>query len=187
MGLLIVLHGWGDNGQNLAGLAPGLALPTYQCLFPNAPFPHPQMPGGLAWYDLSTQVGLPDSRQQLQDWILSLPAQTGVPLAQTVLAGFSQGGAMTLEVGLSLPLAGLVVLSGYLHPDTPIPATPPPVLMVHGRQDLVVPLQAAQTARTTLAQARVTVDYHEFDGGHEVGPEILGLVRQFVLNLNSPH
>ena len=187
-GLIVALHGWGASAENLAGLAPELALPSYQFLFVNAPFPHPQMPDGWMWYDLSTQEGLTESKQLLQDWLLTLPEQTGIPLAQTVLAGFSQGGAMTLEVGLSLPLAGLVVLSGYLHPDTPIPATGlPPVLIAHGRQDPVVPLQVAQATHETLTQAGVQVNYHEFDMGHDVSARVIATVRQYVQNLSQQH
>lgn len=183
--LLVALHGFGASADNFSGLAPDLKLPDYQLLFPNAPFPHPQVPDGWMWYDLSTQQGLTESKQLLLEWILTLSQRTGVPLERTVLVGFSQGGAMTLEVGLSLPFAGLVVLSGYLHPDMPIPTTaPPPVLMTHGRQDPVVPLQAAHATRDALTQAGVEVNYHEFDMGHDVSPEALAIVRQFMQGLS---
>lgn len=183
--LLVMLHGWGSNAQDLASLAPALELPNYRYLFPNAPFTHPQAPGGLMWYDLSIQdpAGLAKSRQLLQDLLHSLPEQTGIPLSQTVLGGFSQGGAMTLEVGLNLPVAGLIVLSGYLHGIDPAqtPQSRPPVLIIHGRQDQVVPLSAAQMSREALSNGRV--DYHEYDMGHEVIPEALNTMQQFIQKL----
>ncbi|PZD74814.1 Carboxylesterase 2 [Acaryochloris thomasi RCC1774] len=180
-----MLHGWGSNAEDMAAFAPTLDLPNYRYLFPNGPFPHPQTPGGWMWYDLSTQDpdGLAHSRKLLLDWIQSLPEKTGIPLSQTILGGFSQGGAMTLEVGLGLPVAGLIVLSGYLHGLDPEQDSQscPPTLIIHGRQDEVVPLAAAQMTRETLAASQV--DYHEFDMGHEVIPEALGTMQQFIRTL----
>ncbi len=163
-----------------------LNLPDGQYLFPNAPLPHPQVPQGLMWYDLSTRQGLETSRQQLTDWLLSLPQTTGIPISRTVLAGFSQGGAMTLDVGTHLPFAGLISLSGYLHPAElqPLGETIPPVLIVHGRQDPVVPLQAAHIARDRILEAGGNVQYHELDMGHEIRPPVLGFIQSFIQTLN---
>ncbi len=184
VGLFVALHGWGANAEDLASLTPLLNLPNYQFLYPNGPLPHPQVPGGRMWYDLNTGQGMADSRQQLQQWLKSLSEQTDIPLERTILAGFSQGGAMALDVGLRLPVAGLIALSGYLHTlEQPVPSPLPPVLIVHGRQDPVVPLQAAQMARETLRQAGATVQYHEFDMGHEIQPEVLAVVQTFVANI----
>ncbi len=191
IGRLIALHGWGSNAQDLASLAPYLDLQNFQCLFPNAPMPHPQAPDGLMWYDLSDlsqRQGLDQSRQILTDWMRSLETTTDTPLSQTILAGFSQGGAMTLDVGSHLDVAGLIVLSGYLHPPEirPFPKTFPPILMVHGRQDPVVPLAAAQYARDQLTQAGATVEYHEFDMGHEIQPQVLTLIQAFIHHVVKP-
>jgi phospholipase/carboxylesterase len=139
------------------------------------------------WYDLSSQTGegLPESRKLLTDWLQSLEGSTGVPLSRTILSGFSQGAAMTLDVGLTLPLAGLVALSGYLHPIAASAGQFPPVLLVHGRQDSVVPLKAAHQARETLVALGVAVQYQEFDMGHEIRPEVLAVIRNFVLGAMS--
>lgn len=187
-GVIVALHGWGANGQDLASVAPLLSLPEYEFLFPDAPFPHPYSSVGKAWYDFQqNKAGYAESRQMLLDLLTSLESRTGVPLSRTILSGFSQGGAMTLDVGLELPLAGLVCLSGYLHPlslenkDNSFP----PVLIVHGKQDSVVPLTAAVKARDTLSGMGVKVQYHEFNMGHEVIPAVLGLMRSFVLDVMS--
>lgn len=141
------------------------------------------------WYafrqpDESPQKGyqeLAKSTQLLTEWLKSLESTTGVPLSRTILMGFSQGGAMTLDVGLYLPLAGLVVLSGYLHPISQPPEhTFPPVLIVHGTQDSMVPVSSAQKARDTLTGLGVAVQYQEFSMGHEIRPEVLQLIRNFV-------
>ena len=190
-GLIVVLHGWGANAQDVAFLCSMLELPAHQFMVPNAPFPHPYGIGGKMWYDLSnsltfgsdisTQRDLVTSRQLLIDWLISLESSTGVPLSRTMLSGFSQGGAMTLDVGLHLPLAGLMVLSGYLHGAvSPQESVYPPILMVHGRQDSVVPLSAARSAYDRLLALNATITYKEFDMGHEISPLVLNEMQQFI-------
>lgn len=185
-GLIILLHGWGANANDLEGLAPPLNFPDYRFEFPDAPFPHPGVPWGKMWYDLESAEyeGLAESRQLLTEWLMSLETETGVPLERTILGGFSQGGAMSLDVGLTLPLAGIVSMSGYLHSKPqPSVATLPPVLMVHGRQDPVVPLEAAKRSLDTLTAAGVKVQYQEFNMAHEIRLEVLDLVRTFIQGL----
>jgi len=129
--------------------------------------------------------GLVESQELLINWLQSLESSTGVPLSRTILSGFSQGGAMTLDVGLKLPLAGLVVMSGYLHPD--IVTRPkgdfPPTLIMHGRADEVVPLSAALKIRSAAESLGIAAEYHEFDMGHEIRPEMLDVLRNFVVKL----
>ncbi|MDB9493954.1 dienelactone hydrolase family protein [Spirulina major CS-329] len=193
--LLVALHGWGANRHDLAGLAPYLDLPTYQFIFPNAPFDHPQVPGGRAWYaleysnipafDLRQLTGLEEARQQLRDWLPTLEAQTGIPLGKTVLLGFSQGGAMALDVGLGFPLAGICSISGYPHGPLTVTADPvPPVLVVHGQVDPVVPLVAARQVQQELTAAQVSLTYRELPAmGHDIPPQALALVQQFITAL----
>ncbi|MBE9210260.1 alpha/beta hydrolase [Nostoc sp. LEGE 06077] len=186
VGLIVALHGWGANAEDVASLLPYFQLPNYQFVFPNAPYPHPYSAVGKAWYELRMEnmyQGLAESRQLLTDFLQSLESSTGVPLSRTILCGFSQGGAMTLEVGLKLPLAGLTVMSGYLHPDA-LPkgqSQIPPTLVMHGTQDEVVPLSAAIKTREALQSMGFTVDYLEFDAGHEINLQMLEALRNFVL------
>jgi phospholipase/carboxylesterase len=142
------------------------------------------MPGGKMWYDLQTQAGLPESQKLLKDWLSTLPETTGIPLEKTILAGFSQGGAMTLDLGLQFPLEGLIVFSGYLHAPI-VPKFHPPTLVVHGQQDPVVPLAAAQQVRQQLIAAGVAVTYQEFVMGHEIRPEVVQLSRTFIQALEN--
>ena len=194
--LLVLLHGWGANAEDVASMSAYL-LPSehpqaLQMLFPDAPFPHP-MPGGKMWYDLAAdyrfdaqtqmaqQEDLLTSRTLLTQWLHSLESQTGIPLSHTILAGFSQGGAMTLDVGTRLPLAGLMILSGYLHEalqERPHPL--PPILLVHGRQDPVVPLAAAHQSRDRLTALGANVDYHELEMGHDISLTVLELMQTFI-------
>ncbi|MGC9503405.1 alpha/beta hydrolase [Baaleninema sp.] len=181
---LVLLHGWGANARDLASLHPLLNLPDYLCLCPDAPLPHPYVPGGKMWYDLETEEydGLADSRDRLCQWLDGLEAKTGISLEKTVLAGFSQGGAMTLDVGAHYPLAGLVAMSGYLHGSIEARAKFPPVLVMHGRQDPIVPLSAARQARDRLTEIGATVAYEEFDMAHQICPQEVLKLRQFVLD-----
>lgn len=192
-GAVVLLHGWGGNVQDLAAIAQYLCLPQLQYYLPSAPFPHPYNPVGRMWYSFPNnyqfspedpfQPGddLTTSRHLLTDWLQTLPEKAGVPLSRTLLAGFSQGGAMTLDVGLALPLAGLLVMSGFLH-TVPAGDRQPkaPILMVHGRQDAVVPLAVARYARDCMQSLGATLAYQELDIGHEIDPEALQLMRQFI-------
>ena len=185
--LIVTLHGWGANAQDVASLIPHVNLPEYEFLLPNAPYPYPYGDMGRAWYDLRTEHkynGLTQSKQLLIDWLQSLESHTGVPLSRTILSGFSQGGAMTLDVGLSLPLAGLVVMSGYLHPAvaTLNQGNFPPTLIMHGTEDEVVPLQAAIKSRDVAKSLGVAVEYHEFAMGHEINLQMLEVLRTFIIN-----
>ncbi|MBD2015460.1 alpha/beta hydrolase [Microcoleus sp. FACHB-53] len=183
-GLIVILHGWGANAQDLASLVPMLNLPNYHFLLPNAPFSHPQVAGGKMWYDLAREdyKGLTLSQELLEEWLKSLESRTGVPLESTILSGFSQGGAMTLDVGLMLPLGGLICMSGYLH-RTPQDIEPPlpSVLIVHGRQDTVVPITAAQRVRDYLLSLGAPMQYKEFEMGHEIRPDVMEILREFIL------
>ena len=183
--LLVMLHGWGANFNDLMGLVNLLDLPEYQFLFPNAPFPHFQIPGGRAWYALETEErqGLLESQQLLLAWLRSLPEQTQIPLARTVLFGFSQGGAMTLDVGFELPFAGLCSFSGYLHIPPPTPKTFPPTLIVHGNLDPVVSVKAARMAKESLTQQGVRVEYLELPMAHEINHSAVAALQQFISNL----
>ncbi|MFG6099397.1 alpha/beta hydrolase [Leptothoe sp. ISB3NOV94-8A] len=192
--LLILLHGWGANAQDVAGIAPYMQLDKYQMLFPDAPHAHKiangmGAPNGRMWYALpdifdfdqpfTHQADLQQSRQLLLDWITALPEKTGIPLGKTILGGFSQGGAMTLDIGMGLPVAGMMILSGYSHGPLVTPINPRPILLVHGRQDPVVPITQAHQNKAELGNLSVDVDYHEFNMGHEINLQVLEMAKNF--------
>ncbi len=197
--LLVLLHGWGANARDVAGIAPYIQLPDYQMLFLDAPHPHQVVggmaaPGGRMWYSLPTildfnqpfdaQPDLQLSRQLLVEWLTQLPSKTGIPLEKTVLGGFSQGGAMTLDVGMELPLAGMMVLSGYMHSQSlRFPVMPRPILLVHGIQDPVVPITQARRTKSTLDDMSMAVTYQEFAMGHEISLQVLEMAQKFCQEL----
>ena len=195
-GIIVILHGWGAKAQDVLTLSQFIDLPDFQFVFPDAPLPHPYSVGGRMWYDFPNnfsfqskpefrdRADVSTSRQLLLDLIKSQSEQTGLPLSHIVLGGFSQGGAMTLDVGFGLPLAGLVVLSGYLHaPLKPSQVPSSPALVVHGTQDSVVPLAAAHQVRDCLQGLGVDLTYREYNMGHEIQPIVLTQVQNFVNQL----
>ncbi|MGD1855655.1 MAG: alpha/beta hydrolase [Leptolyngbyaceae cyanobacterium] len=196
--LIVLLHGWGANAQDVAGIAPYMQLTNYQMVFPDAPHDHQLAsgmgaPGGRMWYALpdifdfdqpfTHQADLQHSRQLLLEWLMTLPTKTGIPLEKTILGGFSQGGAMTLDVGMELPVAGMMILSGYSHGPIATPSSPCPILLVHGIQDPVVPIAQARQNKAELTALSANVDYHEFDMGHEISLQVLDAASKFCKNV----
>lgn len=189
-GNVVLLHGWGANCDDLVELVPYLQLSDYQFWLPNGVFDHQYTETGKIWYSFTgagqltpnSKQELATSKKMLQEWLSAMPETTGIPLTHTWLGGFSQGGAVALDVGLHLPVAGLMILSGYLHPDLLAPTTCPPITILHGRQDEVVPIEAAWQIRTQLMNWGAIVQYHELEMGHTIIPEELKIMRQFVLN-----
>ncbi len=182
--LVVLLHGWGANAYDLVSIAEELNLTDTQFIFPEAPYPHPQVSGGKAWYDLETSdyQGLSESRTLLRDWLISLEQSTGISLERTWMVGFSQGGAMTLDVGLDLPLLGICSLSGYLQRNLEsIKYKDSQVLIIHGEQDPVVPVQEARKACSLLKNLGAKVEYHELKMGHEISLEAINLLRESII------
>ena len=182
-GLVIILHGLGGNSAELVSLSPLLDFGNCYFAFPDAPMPYPHAPQGWMWYDLESEdhEGLDDSRDRLKAWIRDITTELNIPLEKTILAGFSQGGAMTLDVGLDLPLAGLVALSGYLHHNPPEDlSSAPPILIMHGTHDPVVPLERAQIARDNLSKRGAMVTYQDFPMDHSICPDEIFQLGRFI-------
>ncbi len=186
---IVLIHGWGANYRDLVPVAEALGRPDIHYWFPNAPFPHPQVPGGGSWFDLEGSEGVEDSSRLLKQWLLDLESSSGIPLEKTVLAGFSQGGAMSLRVGLGLMprLAGIMCLSGFWvgEPEIDTPDQPlPPVLMVHGSRDPVVAIAYAYQTRRNLEALNVDLQFHEIDAMHEIPAEAIAFMKDFLGDLS---
>ena len=171
---LVLLHGWGADAEDLLPLGDGLAalssLPA-ECIGLQAPEPHPGGQG-RQWYGLfpANWQAVPSATQQLRGRIEALDLET-IPLSRTVLIGFSQGGAMALHVGCDMPLAGVISCSGYPHPGWQPPSTRPPVLLLHGLDDDVVPAAAAEKLRELLSGDSNPCELKTFAGGHTIPVE----------------
>ena len=171
---LVLLHGWGATAADLQTLGEQLAAnhpDELDVVCFEAPEPHPQS-GGRQWYALfpSDWDAVPNAVEQLTARLLDL-SRDGIPLERTVLFGFSQGGAMALSCGCSLPLAGVISCSGYPHPDWQPPLDHPPVLAMHGSEDEIVPPTALDSIKTRLNQDRCQSVL--FKNGHTIPLEMM--------------
>ena len=171
---LVLLHGWGADADDLMPLGQVLAEAIGTPLELVAlQAPQVQTQGsGRQWYDLfpADWTAVPEAVERLKQRINNL-GSTEIPLDATVLLGFSQGGAMALAAGCDLPLAGLIACSAYPHPHWQAPVMRPPVLLLHGRHDEVVPHSAALTLKQELGQSNQACDLFSFDNGHAIPVE----------------
>ena len=150
---LVLLHGWGADAEDLLPLGEALTADRpnpVELVALRAPELHPQGVG-RQWYALfpADWSTVPAACQELSQRLQSL-SDGDHPLERTVVLGFSQGAAMALASGCGLPLAGLIACSGYPHPGWTPPQKRPPVLLVHGMRDEVVPFSASETLQSLL-------------------------------------
>jgi phospholipase/carboxylesterase len=189
---VIWLHGLGADGHDFEPIVPYLGLPPaygVRFIFPHALMRPITVNGGAvmrAWYDIieistskgQDEAGINHSAGKVRA-LIDLEIQRGIPASKIVLAGFSQGGAMALHVGLRYPqkLAGIMVLSGYLlfpdrlqeeHSDV---NSATPVFIGHGTQDPVVPFVLGQAVQSVLTTGQWPVEWHSYPIPHSVSPE----------------
>jgi phospholipase/carboxylesterase len=195
--LVLLLHGYGADGEDLIGLGEplGEALPDALFAAPNAPFRCAQNPFGYEWFALdfeqmqeSVRVGTPTARQVVVEYLEDIWTRTGLGPAQTFIAGFSQGAMLALHVGLSLPepVLGIASFSGALVPPAGFDAgTLPkvPVGLIHGELDNVVDPALTQQAAEALRARGYEVSLHVSRGlGHGIAPDGLQFATAFMLS-----
>jgi phospholipase/carboxylesterase len=169
--LVVLLHGLGADGNDLIGLAPfwSRLLPEAEFLSPNAPFPCDMGPFGFQWFSLQDRTpttilaGVGAAAPILGAFIDQALEQRGLAEKDLALVGFSQGTMMSLYVGLrrAQPVAGILGFSGALIGADTLQAeirSKPPVMLVHGDADPIVPFQAMGTAKSALEAAAVPVE-----------------------------
>lgn len=188
MPLVILMHGRGADAHDLADLAPLLDPPPgCRFVFPNAPRPWEASPGmtfGWTWFDgwPPKPDSIAASREELIQFAGEVTAR--YPTTSLIVAGFSQGAMMALDVGLRIDAAGIVAMSGGLYefPET----TPRPVFLGHGTLDDVVPVANARRARLVLEDHGFDVEYHEYPMGHQIVMEEMAEVRAFIARCVAP-
>jgi len=171
---LVLLHGWGADAGDLMPLGQALAEAIATPLELVAlQAPELQTQGsGRQWYGLfpADWAAVPAAVEGLKERINNL-GSAEIPLEATVLLGFSQGGAMAMAAGCDLPLAGLIACSAYPHPNWQAPVIRPPVLLLHGRHDDVVPHSAALALKNELSPSKQACDLFSFENGHAIAVE----------------
>jgi phospholipase/carboxylesterase len=187
------LHGLGADGHDFVPLVPELVRPNWPAMrfvFPHAPVRAVTINAGMrmrAWYDIrdfdlanrADAEGVAVSTAQVGA-LLDREQARGIPPERTFLAGFSQGGAITLAAGLrrTRPLAGLIALSTYLpmghdaaREISAPQASSQPVFLAHGDADPVIPVQAGHASATTLMELGFDVTWRTYAMPHAVCPE----------------
>lgn len=196
---VVLLHGYGSDGNDLIGLAPHWqsVLPDAVFISPNAPEPCRQFGAGFQWFDISLdgdrladrQEGVVLARPVLVEFLEDLWAQSDIAPENTILAGFSQGAMMALHVGLSLerPLMGIIAFSGAFLPPEGFGTAPlarSPVCLIHGDMDDVVDPELSADAALRLAG--YDVSYHVSSGvGHGIAPDGLEYATQFIARISQ--
>ena len=192
------LHGLGADGNDFAPIVPELLVrdgvrrdwPAIRFVFPHAPVRAVTINGGArmrAWYDIrdfdlanrADHEGVAESVAQV-DALIAREAERGITADRILLAGFSQGGAVTLAAGIARaqPLAGLIALSTYL-PMAPAQAratlqpqaTSQPVFMAHGQSDQVVPYAGGERSAAALRELGFNVQWQRYPMQHSVCAE----------------
>jgi phospholipase/carboxylesterase len=169
--LVVLLHGLGADGQDLMDLGThwAEALPDAAFVAPDAPEACDMGPYGRQWFSLQDRTpaimaaGARAAAQGLEAFIDAELARLGLPPTALALAGFSQGCMMALYTGLrrAVPPAAILGYSGALLAPESLAAeimARPPVLLVHGEADDIVPVQATRAAEEALCQAGVPVE-----------------------------
>jgi phospholipase/carboxylesterase len=194
---VIWMHGLGADGFDFVPLVPELQLPQsarVRFVFPHAQVQPVTVNAGYAmraWYDIKEltpegrddEAGLAVSRARIEDYVERERAQ-GVAATRVVLAGFSQGGALALHVGLrhAETLAGIVALSCYLPlrqtlaQDVHAANRGTPILMCHGREDVVVLPAFGEQSRDVMLAAGLKVEWRQYSMEHSLcRPEIFDI------------
>lgn len=185
---IIWMHGLGADGNDFVPIINELQLPDtpIRFVFPHAPIMPVTVNHGMrmrAWYDVLS-VDFADrtdddgvrASQQLIEALIAREKERGSPAERIVLAGFSQGGAMSLQTGLrhGERLAGIMALSTYLPIADSLAAEASPanrdvpIFMAHGTQDQVIPLIYARESRDILTAKGYSVEWHEYPMAHSL-------------------
>lgn len=206
---VIVLHGLGADGTDFLPFADEIdlkAIGPVRWLLPRAPVRPVTVNNGYrmrAWYDIyefgaqaksprEDDAGLRESFAAVHA-LIDREIARGVPARRIVLAGFSQGCAITLGAGLRYPerLAGLVGMSGYLPLASTTAAerseanTATPIFLAHGRRDPVVGLDRGTSSRDALAALGYAIDWHDYPMEHSVCAEEVADLQRFLQRVLS--
>ena len=178
---LVLLHGWGADANDLVSvgelLTEGLK-DRFEIVSLSAPQPHPSG-SGRQWYPLYPHdwEQVPNAVRELEKRINNLCSKK-IPLKKTLLIGFSQGGAMALEVATKIKFEAVFALSSYPHPDWKPLKDMPPVFLCHGNMDQIVPQEASQRSFEILMKKGAKSELYFFDGGHEINNDLIDYCRE---------
>jgi phospholipase/carboxylesterase len=192
--LIVLLHGYGSNGEDLIGLAPYWTklLPQAQFVAPNAPERAPGAPMGYQWFALARadahalDSGVARARETLDRFLDRELERYGLDESKMALVGFSQGTMMALHVGLRREKQPACILgySGMLAAPSRLKSevkSAPPILLAHGDRDDRIPMSAMFDAADALCDAGLSAQWHiSYGVPHSIGPDGLDLGGAFL-------
>lgn len=185
---IIALHGWGASAHDLLGLAPYLHGGEALVLCPQGPVQLPIGQGvvGYGWFPMSGGAELDPSvltmaGLRLKAFLDEALEVHPVDRKHLLVMGFSQGGVMAYDLVLRDPASytGLIAMSSWLPPDLKVSEaladehSSLPVMVVHGTQDPMIPVERAQESRERLISLGLSPTYREYEMQHEIRPEAL--------------
>lgn len=198
---VIWLHGLGDSGDGFAPVAPQLNLPSelgVRFIFPHAPVQPVTINGGMAmrsWYDIKSmqlderadEQGVRDSAAKIAT-LINQELDNGIAADKIILAGFSQGGVVSLHLAprFEHKLAGVMALSTYMcvpqKLSDEVKQTHLNIFMAHGTGDNVVPYSAGKSAFEVLTANNMDVSWQEYPMAHQVCEPELQAIRQWLIS-----
>ena len=179
---LVLLHGWGADAQDLVPVGKLLTegFKDFEIVSLSAPQSHPSG-FGRQWYPLyphkweQIPKAVSDLEKRLKNFSLKK-----IPLEKTLLLGFSQGGAMALELATRINFAGVFAISSYPHPEWQPKKDISTIFICHGNIDQVVPKEASQKSFDILRKNGVKSDLYFFEGGHEINNDLISYCRSII-------
>ncbi len=202
---IIWLHGLGADGNDFAPIVPQLKLPTdfgIRFVFPHAPSIPVTINNGFvmpAWYDIKqmdVERHVDEAQlQQSAQWVHNLIAreiERGVSSKRIIIAGFSQGGAVSFEAALTYdkPLAGVMALSTYFATANSISINPLhnsiPIMICHGSLDPVVPEALGRKSLATLQNLGFVPEYNSYPMEHAVCPQEIDDIADWISRILAP-
>ena len=190
--MIILLHGFGSNMSDLAGLAEVIDSRSYVYICPNAPLEMRFGPRdvGYAWadrYDRSTSEQWQAAGSQLNTLIDEVMAQYKVQPGRVLLGGFSQGGMMTYMCGLTRPelFSGIFALSARVPDPEGLRGRLPEnrsqkVFVSHGVADSMIPIDEGRFSKDFLEAEGYEVAYHEYRMGHQINSDVVADLRAWL-------
>ena len=177
---IILIHGWGADSDDLLTLGKDITDKTnfeFEVISLRAPGIHPSGQG-RQWYGLYPH-DWHAAETEVNKLLITLKKfdTYKIPLAKTILLGFSQGAAMAIDAGFKLNLGLIVSCSGYPHPTWLPREKCPPLIISHGLFDDVVPIEASRIIYEKVKnKSSEFCEFIEFDGYHQINPNLIDLI-----------
>lgn len=192
--LIFIFHGWGADGANLIdiGYSFSVLFPEAEIHLPNGIEKCPECPSGFQWFNLASRDPQEMYKEAeraailVEEYIKETAEHANISWENIVLVGFSQGAMLSLHLALTREnlCSSVIGFSGYLvHCPTQIVSNPPAVILIHGEEDDIIPIDLMKQSHAALKARGVEVDGYCMENlAHGINQEGLELASQFIQN-----